>query len=71
MLGAFLPLLFAKEISKLYLLHSFCILYVFRVLVGFIIRFLLFLTVLNDAQELAVIQKYLLSTEDQMRRGKE
>lgn len=71
MLGAFLPLLFAKEISKLYLLHSFCILYVFQVLVGFIIRFLLFLTVLNDAQELAVIQKYLLSTEDQMRRGKE
>lgn len=71
MLGALLPLLLAKEISKLYLLHSFCILYVIQVLVGFIIRFLLFLTVLNDAQELAVIQKDLLSTEDQMRRGKE
>lgn len=70
-LGALLPLLFTKEISKLYLLHSFCILYVIQVLVGFIIRFLLFLTVLNDAQELAVIQKDLLSTEDQMRRGKE
>lgn len=65
-LGALLSFLFAKEISKLYLLHSFCILYVIQVLVGFIRKILLVLAVLNDVQELAVTQKDLLSTGDQI-----
>lgn len=47
------------------------ILHVIHVLVGSIRRILLFSIALNYDQELAIIQKNFLSTEDQMRRGKE
>lgn len=70
-LGDLLSFLFTQERNKLYLLQRLFILHVIHVLVGSIRRILLFLIALNYDRELAIIQKNFLSTEDQMRRGKE
>lgn len=61
----------SKEIFQLYLIHFFFILYIIQMLLGFIRGVLLVLSVFIDDQEFADDQKDLLSTEDQMRKGKE